>query len=230
MGALIRILFPLIGYISVATVITLGAGYGYLRRTNVLDDQRMFRIVSLLHGIDLDEIAKTYENNPKDVPPEEPSYDQQQEQLQVASLQLQAKQDEIEKEIDEFDARLKLLSTKSARFNNIQAEVESFLDQRREEAIQSGIVAVRSQLKNLIAKKQAKPLLVKMLKAERTDEVILLLVGMSPTDRKNILKTFISDEEIDMLYNLQRQMLNGDPEKSFIDGKLDELKQGQDQN
>jgi len=227
MGAMIRILFPLIGYISVATVITLGAGYGYLRSTHVLDDQRMFRIVSLLHGIDLDEIAETYENNPKDVPAEEPSYDQQQEQLQVASLQLQAKQDEIEKEIDEFDARLKLLNTKSARFNSIQKEVESFLDQRREEAIESGIVAVRSQLKNLIAKKQAKPLLVKMLKAERTDEVILLLVGMSPTDRKNILKTFISDEEIDMLYNLQRQMLNGDPEKSFIDGKLDELKQGQ---
>ncbi|NOY42866.1 MAG: hypothetical protein GXP26_13660 [Planctomycetes bacterium] len=224
---MIRILFPLIGYISVATVITLGAGYGYLRSTHVLDDQRMFRIVSLLHGIDLDEIAETYENNPKDVPAEEPSYDQQQEQLQVASLQLQAKQDEIEKEIDEFDARLKLLNTKSARFNSIQKEVESFLDQRREEAIESGIVAVRSQLKNLIAKKQAKPLLVKMLKAERTDEVILLLVGMSPTDRKNILKTFISDEEIDMLYNLQRQMLNGDPEKSFIDGKLDELKQGQ---
>ena len=230
MAAMIRILFPLIGYLCVATVITLVAGYGYLRQTQVLDDQRMFRIVSMLHGIDLDEVAEEYENSNEEVPPEEPSFDQQQQQLQVASLHLQAKQDEVEKEIDEFDSRFKRLGIRMGRFNKLHDEVETFLKQRREDALESGIMAVRSQTKKLDPKKQAKPLLIKRIKAGEMDDVILILNGMSPKDRDAILRTFTSEEELNMLYDLHQQMLAGDPEKSFIDGKLDELQRGLEEN
>ena len=58
MGMMIRLLFPLIGYVAVATVITMAAGYGYLRHTGNLDNERMFQIISLLHGIDTDKIAE----------------------------------------------------------------------------------------------------------------------------------------------------------------------------
>ena len=58
MSGMIRIFFPLIGYFCVATVITMAAGYGYLRSSGALDDETMFQIVSLIHGIDLDEIAE----------------------------------------------------------------------------------------------------------------------------------------------------------------------------
>ena len=57
MGALIRILFPLIGYFCVAATITTVAGYGYLRHNGILDDEKMFQIVSLVHGVDLEQIA-----------------------------------------------------------------------------------------------------------------------------------------------------------------------------
>jgi len=228
MAALTRILFPIIGYVCVATVITIGAGYGYLRQTNVLDDQRMFRIVSLLHGIDLDEIADAHVDTADDVPPEELSYDQQQEHLQVASLHLQAKQDEIEKEIDEFDNRFKAITSLMAQFNNFREEVETFLNQRRQEAIDSGIVAVRSQLKTLDAKKQVKGIIINMYTEGRTDQIISLLDGMPPRNRTEILKKFTTDEELEILYDIQKQMLAGDPEKSFIDSKLNELKQRQE--
>ena len=76
MGMIIRILFPLIAYLSVATVITLTAGYGYLKQTGKLDDDRIFQIVSLLHNVDLDEIAKQHGTDQQDVPPEEQSRQQ----------------------------------------------------------------------------------------------------------------------------------------------------------
>ncbi len=230
MGLIVRILFPIIAYICVATVITLGAGYGYLRQSGALDDQRMFRIVSLLHGIDLDQVAEDYESSHTSVPPEELSYDQRQEQVQIASLHIHAKQDELEKEISEFNNRFRELGTRMDRFNKIQNEVEHFFDQRRNVALESGIVAVRNQIKNLVAKKQAKPILIKMLKEKRTDQVILLLNGMSLRNRTDILKTFTSEEEVEMLYHLQKQMLAGDPEKSFLDEKLKEFERGQGQN
>jgi flagellar motility protein MotE (MotC chaperone) len=230
MSAIIRILFPLIGYVCVATVISIAAGYGYLRHTEVLDDQRMFRIVSLLHGIDLDEIAKTYEGRPEDVPPEELSHDQQQEQIQVASLHLQAKQDDLEKVIEEFTSRFEQLNIKIARYNNLRNEVETFLNQERDKALDSGIVAVINQLKNLSASKQAKPIIVDMITDDRMDDVIRILNGMPPRNSDNILKAFTTEKELKILYDLEKRMMGGDPEKSFVDSKMDELKQGLDQN
>jgi len=92
MGAMIRFLFPLIAYFCVATVITVGAGYGYLLHTGNLDDEKLFRIVSILHGVDLDELEAEQSTDEAEVPPEELSYKQHQKQTRVAVLHLQAKE------------------------------------------------------------------------------------------------------------------------------------------
>lgn len=225
MGVIIRLLFPLLAYLCVGTVITLGAGYGYLRHSGKLDDERMFRIVSLLHGIDLGEIAKAHANDQGDVPPEEISFDQRQEHLQVATLYLQAKKDDIDNQLNEFRTQFKQLDTAIGRYNELRDEIETFLEQQRNEVLESGIVSVRNQLQNLHPKKQAKPLLEQMIKEDRTDEVILLLNGMSARNRRDILLTFDDVEDIEVLYKIQQKMLAGDPEKSFIDSKLEELQQ-----
>jgi len=225
MGMLIRILFPLIGYLCVATVITLGAGYGYLRHTQKLDDERMFQIVSLLHGIDLNEIAKTYETGQEEIPREELSYSQQKQKRLVMDLHYQAKQNFLREERSEFDSMLKQLNVATARYRTFRQTVENFLNTQQKKVLDFGLVAVRNQLQNLAAKKQAKPLFVKMIKEDRTDEVILLLGGMSARNRREILRTFDAPDDIEMLYRIQEKMLAGDPEKTFIDSKLKELRQ-----
>lgn len=225
MGTLIRLLFPLIGYFCVATVITLGAGYGYLRHTQMLDDDRMFQIVSLLHGVDLNKIAAAYDPVKEEVPPEEVSYEQQEEKRLVATLHYQEKQEDLEKLLGEFESQFKQLNVATARYQNFRQTVENYLNRQQEKVLESGLVAVRNQLQNLTAKKQAKPLLVQMIKEDRTDQVILLLNGMSPRNRREILRTFDSPDDIEMLYRIQQKMLAGDPEKTFIDDKLKELQQ-----
>jgi len=226
MSAIIRIVFPLIAYLCVGTVITIAGGFGYLRFSDKLDDERMFQILSLLHGIDLEEIAEKYEEGQEDVPPEGMSYDQQQQRVQLAILNRQGKRDDLKKLIDEFDSRFKKLNTASGHYENFKEEVRIYLEQRKAEAIDSGIVSVRGQLQNLNAKKQAKPLLKKMIDAGRMDDVILLLNYMPKRNRTEILLSFDSEEEIDMIYEIEKQMIRGDPERSFVDGKLQELQQG----
>lgn len=229
MAAVIRLLFPLIGYISTATVITLVAGFGYMRSKGMLDDEAMFHIVSAIHGVDLDKIAESQKTDVDDVPPEESSYDQQIEYSQVAKLQLQAKQDFLEKERSDFQADFTRLGTEMARYRSFQQEVEQYLKQREEIALDSGLVAVRNQIQNLTPKKQAKPLLVQWIKEGRIDDVILLLNGLSDRSRREIILTFDTPEDIDMLKKIYEQMLDGRPEKTFIENKLNELQQIKEQ-
>lgn len=230
MSAMIRILFSLVGYLSVATVITAVAGYGYLRHSGALDDDRMFQIVSILHGIDLDEIGRETNASQADVPPEEMSYGDQREQIQVETLHLQAKRDGLEKMHTDFDATLQRLIINNKRIQDFQADVETYLEQRKQEALDSGLVAVGGQWQNLTAKKQTKEILKMFIADGRTDVVILLLNGLPKKKRTDILKTLDTEDDLQMLYKIQKQMLAGHPEKTFIDEKIDELNQARQQD
>jgi len=225
MGALIRLAFPLISYFCVATVITLSAGYGYLRNTGALDNESMFQIVSMLHGVDLDEIATANQTDLQDVPPEEMSFEDRQQHMLMNTLNLQAKKDDIEKNITVFKAEAAKLDNLSKHFETFKDEVQQFLDDHKKEALASGLEGVRKQWETLNAKKQTKELLLKMFNAGQIDIVIKLLNGMPPKKRTEILKTLDTPEDLDMLYVIEQEMLQGGPKAKFIGKKLDELEQ-----
>ncbi len=226
MGALVRIVFPIIAYFCVATVITLTAGYGYLRNNGTLDNETMFEIVSLVHGIDLDEIAVANQTDQQDVPPEEMSFEARRQHMLMAILHLQAKKDDIEKNIAVFNDLRGTLDNRFSHFDKIRAEVEQFLQERQKEATASGLAGVREQWKNLNPKKQTKLLLVQMIEDGQIDVVIKLLDGLNPAKRTKILNTFDTKEDIDMLYLIEQQMLAGGPEATFINNKLQDLSRG----
>ena len=230
MSSLIRLTFPLIGYFCVATVLTMGVGYGYLRHKGYLDDEKLFRIVSMLHGINLEELKEMQSEDENDVPPEEISFSDQQKQMQVALLHMQAKKDDLEKQKGEFDSIRRQANTMMGRYAEVQQEVETYLEQRKEEASESGLVDVRGQLENLDPRKQAKPLLMQMLAENRTDVVILLLSGMRPRYRNEILSTFDSEDDIALLHKMHDQMLAGHPERTFIEDQIKKLEKLKEQD
>jgi hypothetical protein len=229
-AAMIRIMFPLIGYFCTATVITLVAGFGYLRSSEALDDEHVFRIVSILHDIDFENIAEAHGPTEDEVPPEESSYDQQIEYRQVESLHLQSKQDDLEQQLGVFKDRFKRLNVETARYRMFKKEVEQYLLYQEKRATESGLVAVRTQLRNLNAEKQAKPLLVQWIKENRIEDVILLLNGLTDRTRRDIIRTFDEPEDIEMLKSIYEQMLAGHPEKTYIEGKLRDLQQLKDRD
>ena len=223
MSALIRFAFPLVGFLCTATVITALGSYGYLRKSGKLDDEKMFRIVAILHDVNLEKIAEENSEGAPDVPPEESSFDLRQEKMQMTTLSLQAKRDDLSRLLEDFDSQFKQLSTASARYQSYKTEVEQFLNKIKEEALDEGLVSVRNQIQNMIPKKQAKPLLIKMLKEEdRVQQVILILNGMSSKKRTDIIKTF-EPEDLDILADLYKHMLDGDPVKPFVENQLKEL-------
>ena len=227
MGGLIRIIFPLIGYVCVATVVTTTAGYSYLRRSGAPNDENMFQIVSLLHGVDLDAIAKANEgNDSQNVPPEEMSSHDRQQQLLMNVLHLQAKKDDIEKNITVFKAQANELDSKFRHFERFRDEVKSFLDKKKLEATASGIVSVRDQWKTL-KPKQTKQLLIDMVNNGQMNTVIELLNGLPAGNRKDILKTMDTPEDLKMLLEIEQAMLAGGAEAKLLDQRLQELEQQQ---
>ena len=159
MTAITRLLFPLIGYVCVATVITMAGAYGYLRHTKMLDDERMFRIAALLHGVDLQEIAAAKDAASETVPPEEQSFEERQKQRQIAALIQQGKEDYVNQQLTEFKSRFKQLDVATQRYKTLKDEVEIFLNEQTDIVLGEGLAAVRRDLEMLVAKKQAKPLI-----------------------------------------------------------------------
>ena len=103
MGFLIRMLFPLIGYACVATVISGAIAYGYLVKSGKLDDEKLFRITAILQDVDLEEIEQESHAEEPGTPPEEPSYEQQRRQYQTISLQFDVKKKQLADSLDDFD-------------------------------------------------------------------------------------------------------------------------------
>ena len=95
MNAIVRILFPLISYVCVATVMTAVLGYGYLRSQGKLDDEQMFRLVALLHDIDLEEITQSQQPSPDNIPAEESSYEDRQVQRAILLRYFEAKEEDL---------------------------------------------------------------------------------------------------------------------------------------
>ncbi|RIK80964.1 MAG: hypothetical protein DCC67_08615 [Planctomycetota bacterium] len=224
MKKLLGALLALVGYFSVATVISAALGYGYLRHTGKLDDETLFRIAALVHGVDLQAAGHAAEQQPSDVPPEEPSFDDRQRAEQQASLVFDAKQKQLAASLVNFDYQLKQLNATIDQYAKLRAEVEQYLKEQGQIVLNEKIKEVRDQIASL-SPTQAKPILLKFIEEQRIDDVIMLLGSMKPKDRQDILKQFKTDDDLEKLYRIQRRMLSGDPTKPFIDEKLKELEQ-----
>lgn len=225
MGLLIRMLFPLIGYACVATVISGALAYGYLVKSGKLDDEKIFRITAILQDVDLEEIEQQSHVEETETPPEEPSYEQQRRQYQTISLQFDVKEKQLADSLVDFDYQLKRLNGATEQYSRLRAEVEDYLVKQGNLVLSEEMQKVRKQLESLIPKKQAKPILIKYITDDRIDDVVMLLGSMKPRDQQAILRTFDSDEDLEMLYRIQRKMLAGEPAKPFIDAQLQALEQ-----
>jgi hypothetical protein len=225
MSTLVRFTLPLVAYLCVGTVITAALGYGYLRRSGKLNDETMFRITALLHGIDLNELAKESETMVEGAPAEEASFDEQQAHVHATSLRFDAKQKQLSDSLVQFQYQVNRVTAARERYDALRADVENFLNSMETELTNSDLANVRAQIEVMDPKKQAKPLLVNYMAAGEVDLVVKLLGSMKASNRRAILLTFNTDEDIKMLKQMQEHMLNENPAKAKIAEQLETLEQ-----
>jgi hypothetical protein len=219
---MIRILFSLIGYVATATVITLSLGFAYLWKTDRLTDEKMFRMVALLQGVDLEQIAAAERAADAKAPPEEPSIDAVVGQQQVLDRNFEVKLLSLQRGRQEYDHSLQQLRSERERFDRLARDWESKLKQQDELTTQQNLAKVVSDLEQ-VKPATAKILLIQWIEDGHMEDVITLLGRMSENKKGKILKSFSTPDELDKLHEIHRLMMDGDKNNDTLEQAQSEL-------
>jgi hypothetical protein len=210
-----RFLLAIIGYFATATVITLAMGFGYLWHSERLTGDKMFRIIALIQGVDLQQIADSQKTTEGDVPPEEPSREALTGQQQMLDRNFEVKMLTLQQGKQEYLSTLDQLKQKSDRFDRQAREWQDKLKQQEQLTTQENIAKVVSDLEQ-VKPNVAKDLLMKSIQENRMDDVILLLGKMSESKKSKILKSFSTEEELDKLHEIHRLLIEGAANKEKL--------------
>ncbi len=226
-----QFLFSAIGYTAVATVLTASLWIGYLWQTERLTDERAFRIVAMLHGVETAE--KIAENGPTDnpTPAEEPSLDEERRLRHLAMRNYEARQESLNRGKTEFEHSLAQSIEQRDRVDQMATELKKRIDQVSTETIAAGVRNVVRDLK--VAKPdKGKELLLRILnsggsdpdaKQKALDETIQIINTMPIDTWSDILNRFDGAAELDQLHLIQAQQLEGGEKRRVLQEALGQL-------
>ncbi len=231
-----RFLFAMIGYAAVATILSAGLGVGYLWQTERLTDESLFRIVALLHGVDLNESMVDEEAMVEEVPNEEASIAEKERMRELDIRDHEARLQALKRGRSEFDHHLQKLQSERDRFDQQARELQQQLEQERTETAHEGIKYVVRDLK-LAKPDKGKELLLRMLnrggadpeERQRALDDVIRLINTMPSDTwEAIQNKFEGPDELDQLHRIEVQQLEGGPKRRVIDEALKQLQNRDD--
>ena len=222
MSKLFDMLFGLIAYVCVATVITLALILGYLWHTGQLNNDKVFRLTAVMQDIDLQKMAAAEEKSPDEVPPEEPSLNEVMHQQQVLDRDFEVKQLALQRGKQIYDASLRQLIEKIDRYDRLAQDWQSRLKQEQELATQKNVATVVSQLEQ-VSPEVGKDQLKLWISEDNMDDAILLMSRMSETKMSKILKTFQTPEEQTMLHSIHLRIIGSGVQGGKLEKAIGEL-------
>jgi hypothetical protein len=229
MGKLVDFILALIAYVCTATVIAAALSFGYLWHTGRLNDEKMFRIVALLHDVDLQRIAQSHQGSEDDIPPEESSIANVIERQQVQDRNFEVKLLALQRGRQEYEHRLQLLKEQTDRYDRLAHEWQSRLRQQEQLTTQENLATVVAQLEQL-RPEVAKESLMRWIEQDRMDDAILLMNKMAEAKLGKVLKAFETEEELDRLHKIHQRILTSGASKSRLQEALGELESLQGSN
>jgi hypothetical protein len=222
MGKIINLLLALIAYVCVATVITAALVVGYMWQTDRLNDDKVFRIVALLHDVDLEQIAESQQKTDNEVPPEERSLNEMLHLQQVQDRNYEVKLLALQRGKQDYDHSFQELKKEIDRYDRLAQDWQSKLRQQEEVRNQENIAKVVSQLEQ-VRPEVGKAELLRWIAEGRIDDAIVLMSKMSETKLGKILKTFETDTELDTLHEIHERIIGGSAETEQLEKALGEL-------
>ena len=219
-----RALFALLGYLATATLIALALGLAYLWQTNLLTSEKVFRVVAMLHDIDLDKIAEQENLTERKVPPEEVSLSDIEMLREVKLRDYEVKQNALNLGTQEFERTFRNLNEGRKRFDEMANELEKRLQQQKELSSKENVTAVVTGLE-MMRPAEAKELLLRFIKEpDGKRDAIILMKEMQPSKLQKVLLQFKLEGELDQYHELQQLMLDGFPEGPEIENMLEQLR------
>jgi len=222
MSKIIDLLFGLIAYVCVATVITLALVLGYLWHGDELNNEKVFRLLAVMQDVDLQKMAATEQKSPNEVPPQEPSLNEVMHHQQVQDRNFEVKLLALQRGKRDYDDARQKLNVKIDRYDRLAQDWQSRLKQEQELMSQQNVAKVVSQLEQ-VSPEVGKEQLKMWIAEKKMDDAILLMNTMSENKLAKILKTFESPEELTQLHEIHERIMKSGVDNSKLEQALGEL-------
>jgi len=223
MSKIFDLLFGLIAYVCVATVITLALIAGYFWHNDQLNNEKMFRLLAVMQDVDLQQIAAAEKKSADEIPPAEPSLNEVMHHQQVQDRNFEVKQLALQRGRQAYLDALQQLNVKIDRYDRLAQDIQSRLNQEREQTTQQNVARVVSQLEQ-VSPEVGKDQIMRWIKEERMDDAIMLMGKMNENKLAKILKAFQTDEDLAKLHEIHERMIKAGLENSTIEKALNEVK------
>ncbi|SRR6056297_14491 len=208
-------LFRLVGGICVATVLTQLIVLGACFFRGTVNSQTITQIIALMNGIDIQgQRLSMVINRANGV--EQPDFNEILDARAREALDMDLRLDAQQRYSRELEEKNKELKATQVRFDMRREEFFKKLDEIRLGAQQDGMQELTRTLQAMDAE-QAKDQLLRMLNADRIEDVVNIIQATPLDKRTDILAEFISEDEKEKLAEILRRIGEGEPATTLID-------------
>ncbi len=215
MKKLFGLLWTLIVYFCVATVISAVAVGSTLWFKGALTSDRIYRVLAALHGTDILLLHQQLEDNKAKLDSEQEPFEARQRAIQLKSLDLDLREAAVDKGVANLTQLQQTLQTEQSRFVALTQSYEQRLKQLEQKEQASSLNELQRTLESM-KPKQAKEQIIKMMDDNAMIDVVALFRKMSNDKRKKILAEFKDVGDADRLYEILKNIREGEPLASEI--------------
>lgn len=218
MKALFAWLGTLLVALSLGTTLTVAVLLGMLWWKGALTDQRVLAMLAALQGI---EPPPPPGPSPLDPASEQPSLEQLAQARLQASLDLDLRENAIDKALGDLRALQTQLQTESRRLDDWKRSFDKRLADLQSAAADAALLELQRTFE-AIPPKQAKEQILRMLKEAPTphdrpmQDLVTILRAMPLDKRRKILAEFKTETEVEQLAEILRQVRLGNPDAELL--------------
>lgn len=209
-GRLFHTLTATLLYFCLATLIAEAIMFHHLWNRWKMDRAKLLQMVAVAQGVALPQTRATGEGRATKSD-EQPSYEQILAARAARDLNLQLREQSLDNALGALRGEQQTLAQSQEQYTEQRREYEKQLRTLQDESLQAGREINRQTLESIKAK-QAKELLMKMLRGNEINAVVLLLRDMADGKRAKIVAEFKTPEESDKIEEVLRLIRTGIPE------------------
>ncbi len=202
-------------YFCIATVIALATAVAALASKGALDQARLYRVLAAMHGIDVVTMQQQLMAQDEEANNEQPSYEARLEQQTLQSLDQDLRNEAISNALVDMKTIQTELETETARFEELKQAYAAKLQQFADEEQANSLKELQRTLE-AIKPAQAKEQILKMVQDDAMDDVVTILKSMAIDKRKKIIAEFKLGPDTDVLYDILKNIGQGEPAASQI--------------
>ena len=229
MGKLAKLPLAAFVYASVATILTQVLALGYLWMSGGLDEGKLFQVLAVVQDVDLAALQAQHDKTTSGDDAEQVAFEQIIQARALKNLDLDLREQSLEKGLVELRTLETELKSKGARNKALEESFKVRLAELQRENQEESMGRALDTLMQM-KPKQAKDQLLIILDEDTGSEDaggmqdVVTLVKAMPSDKlKKIVAEFRNEEETEKLAEILRQIRLGEPDSKVINDALSQI-------